>query len=397
MRIRLLSLVLASAGAVAGQAPSAAGFEVALRDGSLLTASTITFGAGSFTARGASTRTFAARELLAVHGVAVKPHALPSVELQAGDVWRGALLGGDKSGEWLELQSPCVGTVRVPIDRIACVLLRPDLATAAELRLPTGVAEALFAKAALGFDVVAGTLHQFGRDGLLFQRQGDDAPKWYRDQDLVGMKVADPAAPKSTPAFELLTRSGDRLAVDLRSWKDGVLHAVHESGQQIDLRDGDLACLSALGGGLVPLSSLQPDTVDERGVDSDVLLPWQKDRSVTGGALGAGGRGHCRGIGVHSQSRLTFLVPDGASAFTARVGIDDSALSLQPRADVEVRVQLDDVEVLRAPLRAGDPPRALGLVPVKKGQRLLLAVDFGKGRDLADRVDWLTPVFLPAK
>jgi hypothetical protein len=36
------------------------------------------------------------------------------------------------------------------------------------------------------------------------------------------------------------------------------------------------------------------------------------------------------------------------------------------------------------------------MLKVRSGQQLALEVDFGAGRDLGDRVDWLSPVFLPA-
>ncbi len=109
------------------------------------------------------------------------------------------------------------------------------------------------------------------------------------------------------------------------------------------------------------------------------------------------GRTWGSGIGVHSRSRLVYQVPAGAQAFCTRVGIDDSALALTPRANVDVRIQIGDkVAFEQKGLQPGVEPRSTGLLAVKPGDRVELLVDFGSGRDLADRVDWLLPVFLQA-
>jgi hypothetical protein len=63
---------------------------------------------------------------------------------------------------------------------------------------------------------------------------------------------------------------------------------------------------------------------------------------------------------------------------------------------VSVRIEVDGKVVFaRDGLGAGqvvDP----GPLPVVAGATVVLDVDVGRGRDLGDRVDWLSPVFLPA-
>jgi hypothetical protein len=194
-----------------------------------------------------------------------------------------------------------------------------------------------------------------------------------------------------------VTRTGDRLGVDVVGWRDQRLQVRLEDGATVDVPLADLGCLTLLGGGAVFLSSLAPVEVRESAHDGDVLLPWQPDASVTGGPLVAGGRTHGRGLGVHSKSRLVFPVPEGAGAFLTRVAFDDEALRLPVRGIVDARVLAGDAVVFEAKgLAAGDAPRSSGLVPVRPGQRLTFEVDFAAGRDLGDRVDWLSPVFLPA-
>ena len=118
----------------------------------------------------------------------------------------------------------------------------------------------------------------------------------------------------------------------------------------------------------------------------------------SGEALVAGGRTFGKGLGVHSRSRLYFAVPDGAARFWTRVAIDDTAAALLVRADVDVRVLLDGKIVFaKQGLGPGQSPLDSGQIAVAPGQELVLEVDFGKGRELGDRVGWLAPVFLPER
>jgi hypothetical protein len=161
------------------------------------------------------------------------------------------------------------------------------------------------------------------------------------------------------------------------------------------VRSADLACVSFAGVGTF-LSDLQPKEVAESGCDGDAVHPWQRDASVLGGPLVAAERTHAKGLGVHSRSRLVFTVPDGAGSFWTRVAIDDSAGSLVVRANADVRVLVGGaVRFEHKGLEPGQGTRDTGLMPVRPGETVTLEVDFGKGRDLGDRVAWLSPVFLP--
>src|SRR5262249_395960 len=176
-----------------------------------------------------------------------------------------------------------------------------------------GVDEALFQKAALGFDRLAGVLHQFGDGGIRFQPDGQKEPRWFAVRELVGLRLRGAEARKQQAPFELLTRSGDRVGVALEGWRNGRLQIVLEDGRRVALVPGDIGCLSNLGGGAVFASTLAPASVVEASPDGDALMPWRRDRAVDGGPLQAGGRAHARGFGVHSRSRLVFAVPARAA------------------------------------------------------------------------------------
>lgn len=372
--------------------------EVLLRDGRLLGADRITGGGSSLAlVAGSEKRDVPLAEVVAVLGVAVQPSSLPAVQLAGGDVVRGLLVGGDAAGNHVELQAPVLGRLRLPVDRLESIVLRPELARAQDLVLPDGADEALFAKAALGFDRIVGTLHQFGDLGIRFQPKDKEQPDWYSPRDLVGLRVRGSAGPAHPAVAELCTRAGDRVGVTAFEFAGAELRAKLEGGDERTVALGDLACLTRLDPAITFASTLEPVNVAEAAHDGDVLLPWQRDAAVTGGPLLAGGRTWGRGLGVHSRSRLVFKVPVGRAVFAARVAFDDTALQLPVRGSVDVTVRVGDAVVFQQKdLRAGAPPAPIGPVPVRAGDQVSLEVDFGGGRDLGDRVDWLLPVFLPA-
>ncbi|MBM4061645.1 MAG: hypothetical protein FJ265_11205 [Planctomycetes bacterium] len=373
-------------------------FELALASGEVLVATSIE----GDPARGLDVESAQGRrrlqpgELLALQGAPALLVELPSAWLAGGDVVRGALAGGDAAGEHLELLSPCLGRVALATDRLQA-LVGPGAEAAAALPLPPGVGEAIVQRAAFGYDLLAGAVHQFGERGVSFQPDGDGGPRWFRLQDLVGLRIADPA-PRAAPAGAFLrTRTGDHLGVRVRAFTKSGLLAELESGAPLDVRRADVASLVFASVGTF-LSDLEPAEVAESGFDGDAVLPWRRDLNVLGAPLVAAGRTCGKGLGVHSRSRLAFVVPAGVRHFWTRVAIDDSAAGLPLRAHADARVYVNDARRFEAQgLLAGRPVRDSGLLPVAPGDRVVLEVDFGEGRDLGDRVDWLLPVFLPAK
>jgi hypothetical protein len=346
-------------------------------------------------AHGGSSTDVAAGLVLAIHGVPVQEVDLARACLHGGEVVRGALLGGDANGMTVTVLSPVLGSVVVPVDRLVAFLAPGNAALHPEqLPLPAGVDEALVTRARIGFDLLAGTLGRFTDEGVRFVAADADAPRLFRTRDFVALRFAAPL-PRAVPAPALLlTRTGDRIGVQVRELTAAAAVCELEQERLVEVRWADLACLCFLDAATW-LSDLAPTAVDEAGCDGPVLYPWRRDRDALGGPLAAGERPHAKGLGVHSRSRLGFTVPAGAAVFWSRVALDDSAAGLPIAADVDVRVlRGGEVVFERRGLGAGATADT-GLVPVTPGERLWLEVDFGKGRDLGDRVDWLSPVFLP--
>ena len=373
-----------------------AGFEVALRDGSTVVVQQIRGDAQrGFELQGATgKRQVAAGELLAIHGVAASVPELLTTFASGGEVLRGPIVGGDSAGGRVELLSPTLGRVSIAVDRLVAVLTDRTLGPTA-LRLPNGVEEALFVRAGGGYDILAGTLHQFGELGVRFQPDGNAAPKWFGSGDFLGLVFSAVPPPPPSPVW-MLTRTAERFALQAPAATEAGFRGKLLGDAEVLVSPADVACLS-FGEGVVFASDLEPKAVDESGCEGEVVLPWQRDRSVVGGPLVAFGRAHGKGLGVHSRSRLVFTVPAGCERFWTRVGLDDCVLQLPMQPAAVARVVHNGKVVFRADdLRAGQAPRDCGMLAVAPGDEIALEVDFGKGRDLGDRVDWLSPVFLPA-
>jgi hypothetical protein len=378
---------------VRGQEPALA---VTLRDGSVVAAASIAGdpGTGVELVSAGGRRRVSPADLLAVQVSGVQIPDLPAVHLAGGDIVRGALAGGDAAGEAVDVLSPVFGRVRLRVERLAAFVVAGQNEDAARLRLPEGVGEGVFQRAAFGHDLLAGVLHQFGDGGVRFQPDGEPAPRWIRLPDLVAVRIAEAEPHVQAPAAQLLTRAGDRVGVTVRRFEADGLRCELEDGSIATVRLADVACL-LFGAGVTSLSDLEPIEATESAFDGPVVHPWRRDRACDGGSLLVAGRAYAKGLGVHSRSRLVFTAPPGSERFWSRVGVDDGASALAPRADADVRVLVNErIRFEKKGLAPGQPPFDTGLLPVQPGDRIALEVDFGRGRDLADRVDWLLPVFL---
>lgn len=375
------------------QAPE---YEVTLANGSVLGARAIDGepGKGIEIAVGEQRRHLEPGELLVVSGVPVRPVDLPVAYLAGGQSVRGALVSGSASGDRFELQSPVLGRVALSVDDL--VAFAPSSAVPpASLRLPQGVSEALFQRAAVGYDVVTGVLHQFGEQGIRFQPEGADAPRWFGLGEFVALRLAEGEQRPPSGPVDIVTRTGDRLRAVVRRFAGDSVHCERDGSGAFVLRLADVASLSFVEHATF-LSDLQPKEVRESGFDGEVVHGWRRDASAVGGPLLVAGRTHGKGLGVHARSRLVFAAPSGAASFRARVGIDDSSVELGVAATADVRVWIGDVVRFEAKGLAPGGVRDTGILPVKAGDHVTLEADFGRGRDIGDRVDWLSPMFLPA-
>jgi len=138
----------------------------------------------------------------------------------------------------------------------------------------------------------------------------------------------------------------------------------------------------------VQVSSLEPLEV-RYGFE-----PPYVDQTWGGGPIVLGGVRYRHGLGMHAWCRMTYAVPEGATAFQAVVGLADSQRSC-PAALVTFEVGGGDGEPLfdSGPVGPTTPPQRV-LVALHGERTVTLSVtEAGNGRD-CDHASWAEPAFL---
>lgn len=150
--------------------------------------------------------------------------------------------------------------------------------------------------------------------------------------------------------------------------------------------------IEVLGGRAVYLTDLDP-----QGEDQVTFLgsawPYQINKNVMGQPLQVGKSSFDRGIGVHTQSTLTYtLAPnDDFQTLSLRVGLDDSAA---PLGTAKASIVFNGKTLWHADaLKPGEVSQVITL-PIKGGGQLELHADPTSHLDVQGRVDWIEPMLL---
>jgi len=152
--------------------------------------------------------------------------------------------------------------------------------------------------------------------------------------------------------------------------------------------------------GRVPLSRVHPTTSV-----APPLLPWRVNRNSEGQLFHSGGQQYGWGFGVHAYSELSFTLPQYATSFEARLGLDRV---VDTGGCVRARVFLGSTTekpLYASGLLIGSTKTvATGSIaigaPAKGPKRLILQADMAHrdrppGTDplnIRDKLDWLDPV-----
>jgi hypothetical protein len=154
-----------------------------------------------------------------------------------------------------------------------------------------------------------------------------------------------------------------------------------------------ITTIDFLNGRVTYLTDLKPTKVEQTPYFGR-LIPYQINKSLTGGPLVLSDGTITRGIAVHSRCVLTYDVSTGFDRFKTKLGFQQPEGQL---GRVSARV-LGDGKVLyeNADARGDQPPVEID-VPTVGLKTLVLEIDFGKDQDVGDRVVWGNPRLLRGK
>jgi hypothetical protein len=156
-------------------------------------------------------------------------------------------------------------------------------------------------------------------------------------------------------------------------------------GESLKVPLDQLVSLDVRQGKAVYLSDLKPKAYEHRPY-LGVRWPYAMDHEVSGGAIRLGGGYYDKGVGLHSESKLTFALDGRYRRFEALVGLDNRT-GRGGRAIVRVLVDGAAKPIGEPELTSASPPRLIE-IDVTNARELTLAVDFGPAGDVGDHVDW---------
>ena len=178
------------------------------------------------------------------------------------------------------------------------------------------------------------------------------------------------------PAIRAVLADGSRLTFLTWELTTELLTGRTTFGVEVKLPASVVIAVESLGLA-TELVDIKPTVVAEGYVGP--ALPWRLNRAVNGGALTlrelGGVSTYDTGFGVPARTRLTFALPEGATAFRAKVGVDPAQARPGP---VKVRVELDGKPVSGAIVTPQQEPLELQIA-VTGGKSLTLVTEFVDG------------------
>lgn len=180
-------------------------------------------------------------------------------------------------------------------------------------------------------------------------------------------------------------RDGSRLSAVKMALDSKSLAITLAGGTTIRGLPEDLVWLQPQGGQAIYVSDLKPASYRHVPFLS-LAWPYRSDRSVQERWLRCDGQTYLKGLGVHSASRLTYLLAESFRRFEADVGIDDETAG---EGSVRFRVFVDGQQKYTSPvMRGGQKPIPVS-VDLTGAKRIDLVVDFADRADEQDHADWL--------
>lgn len=329
---------------------------------------------------------------LAYWGALVEPAAQTQLLLAGGGVI--VVEGAQIENETVRGKSTALGTIELPIELFAGIMLRPpsDARQRDRLAARVGSLESKADRLLLdNGDELSGTL--LGLDDKSAQLETETArPSVDLDKlSAVAFNATLVTQPRLTGRRVLVgLRDGSRMTAAGLTVEKGQARIRLAGGTELLLPGDAIAALQVLGGRVQYLSDLTPTSYKHLPYLS-LNWPYRPDRSVSGAPLRVAGRSFAKGLGMHSPARLTYDLPQGSRRFDAEVAIDAEA---GRHGSVVFRVFVDDgadgwqQRIATPVVRGGEQPLPIS-ADVSGAKRISLLVDFAERGDELDHADWL--------
>ncbi len=320
------------------------------------------------------------------------PQAAITLRLGDGGVLHGTITGGSEAA--ISLARPNWPSIQVPREQVAGLLAPHARADPKLAQLERRIARARGAQdevLLVNDDRLLGKVRQIDAKGITIESQLGRTKLAFEALLGVAFGRASPATAASNHEdgraelrAALVFADGSRVIVSSLNWTGQTIRALFFGAEHVSIGANELVRVEIAGGRWRWLSELTPTDYQHTPMMS-LAWPWRQDRNVLGGSIRVDGRAFEHGIGMHSQSRLTYELAGRYQRFVSYFGLDDDS---GPLGDVGVEVRVDG-----QPRFAADHVRLGKLhgpihVDVAGAKRLELVVAFGANGDIQDRLDW---------
>jgi hypothetical protein len=184
----------------------------------------------------------------------------------------------------------------------------------------------------------------------------------------------------------VILRDGCRLSLASAQWSAGkTLSGVTLFRKPVILTAEDVVAIYVFQGAAVYLSDLKPRETAYNFYGSETW-PFVADGTVDRRDLCLGGSTYDKGLGMHSETRLTYDLGGRYQRFEALVGLDPRT---GQRGSVRLRVLVDGQDRIPGSLELTGQTLPTPLrIDVSKARVLTLMVEFGNGGPVQDHVNW---------
>ena len=320
-----------------------------------------------------------------------------TVHLRGGGFWKGRIdrrrLGSDSSDELIYWNSPSLSkALPIPIDSLESFIAAGEPANL--MVSESSENDVLLTKDGAR---LIGILEKFGSDKITFDDEslGILQVEWakVRGFKLVSLTDSDPQ-PSESFKIHISTRDGSVPQGQLLTLNSEALSFSIADGSEVAIPIDRILKVTFQNKRVQPLADREPIKVEE-GLGPDRWFPWtwQKNRNVLGNGLRIGARNFDLGIGVHSNSLLTFAIEAGDSSLSGFAGMDSSSRPKDDEPEIGcARFSiLVDGDCVWGPhdLSWQDAPLPFK-IDLSGKTSVSLKVEMGSGHHILDRANWVS-------